>query len=89
MEALFGLPEEAERNDGCISLGYSSSRNELVLVASGEFAGEVWSDRLGYGAAMRGCFGAASTERLTLLPFIAASLRTRVEKEEDDSGDWL
>lgn len=89
MKAMFGLPKEAELNDGCISLGCSGARNELVLVANGEFAGEVWSDRLEYGAAMRGCFGAASTERLTLLPFIAASLRTQVEKDEDDSGDWL
>ncbi|ACU61704.1 SMI1/KNR4 family protein [Chitinophaga pinensis] len=60
MAAMFGLPEETGLNDGCISLGYSSGRNELVLVANGEFAGEVWSDRLGYGAAMRGCFGAGS-----------------------------
>ncbi|QHS59227.1 SMI1/KNR4 family protein [Chitinophaga agri] len=89
MQALFGLPEESRLNDGCISLGYSSGRNELVLIANGEFANEVWSDRLGYGAAMRGCFGAASAERLTLLPFIAASLRVKVEKQEDDNGDWL
>lgn len=89
MAALFGLPENARLDDGCISLGYSVGRNQLVLIANGEFAGEVWSDRLGYGGAARGCFGSASTERLTLLPFIAASLRTQVDNDEDDSGDWL
>lgn len=89
METMFGLPENARLDDGCISLGYSGGRNQLLLVANGEFVGQVWSDRLGYGAEALGCFGAASTERLTLLPFIAASLRTQVENDEDESGDWL
>ena len=90
METLFGLPDGAELIDGCLLLGNSAARNALYLIMNGEFKGEVWSDRLEYGAEVRGCFGAASTKRLKLLEFIAESLLAREKNASgSDQGDWM
>jgi tetratricopeptide (TPR) repeat protein len=90
MEALFGLPDKAEITDGCIFLANSGARNALFMIMNGEFKGEIWSDRLQYGADVRGCFGPASTKRLKLLEFIAESLHAREEgAKNSDEGDWM
>jgi hypothetical protein len=90
MEALFGLPDKAEITDGCMFLANSGARNALFLIMNGEFKGEIWSDRLQYGADVRGCFGPASTKRLKLLEYIAESLHSREEgAKNSDEGDWM
>ncbi|PSL34962.1 SMI1/KNR4 family protein [Chitinophaga ginsengisoli] len=91
MEALFGLPDNAEITDGCLPIGYSWGQNELFLIANGEFEGEVWSDTLQYGAEARGCFGAASEKRLKFLEFIAGSVHATLVgyDEAPKDGDWL
>jgi hypothetical protein len=54
---------------------------------NGEFECEIWSDRLQYGAEVRGCFGPASTKRLKFLGFIADSLgKNRRAGGEDEGG---
>ncbi|SEW34616.1 hypothetical protein SAMN05428988_4173 [Chitinophaga sp. YR573] len=90
MEALFGLPDKAEITDGCMFLANSGARNALFLIMNGEFKGEIWSDRLQYGAEVRGCFGPASTKRLKLLEFIAESLLSKEKGAKNaDKGDWM
>jgi len=90
MEALFGLPDKADITDGCMFLANSGARNALFMIMNGEFKGEIWSDRLQYGAEVRGCFGPASTKRLKLLEYIAESLHSREEGAgNSDEGDWM
>lgn len=91
LELLFGLPEKAKYTDGCLYLGPSFSQEELYLVMNGEFEAEVWADSLSASAEEGGCFGAASAQRLTLLPFIAESLLARQQQYDNSSdlGQWL
>lgn len=89
MEALFGLPPKVEITDGCMFLGNSAGQNELLLIMNGEFEGEIWSDRLQYGAEVRGCFGPATTKRLKFLEFIANSLGRKKRAGGEDEGDWM
>jgi hypothetical protein len=70
-------------------LGNSVGQNELYMIMNGEFEGEVWSDRLHYGAEVRGCFGPASTKRLKFLEFIADSLGKDRRAGREDEGDWM
>lgn len=89
MRALFGLPVNSEITDGCMILGNSAAQNELYLIMNGEFEGEVWSDRLQYGAEVRGCFGPATSKRLKLLEYIADSLGKSRRAGDEDEGDWM
>jgi hypothetical protein len=89
MKALFGLPPKAELTDGCMMLANSAGQNELFLIMNGEFEGEVWSDRLQYGAEVRGCFGPATTKRLKFLEYIADSLGQKRRVGDEDEGDWM
>jgi hypothetical protein len=91
MKALFGLPQNAAITDGCLFLGNSRGHNELYVVMNGEFANEVWTDTLQYGAEARGCYGAASTKRLTLLEFIRESVQAQLDGmwNASEAGDWL
>lgn len=91
LELLFGLPEKVKPTEGCLYLGPSYSQEELYLVMNGSFEGEVWADSLSASAEEGGCFGAASAQRLTLLPFIAESLLARQQQYENisDKGQWL
>jgi hypothetical protein len=89
MKALFGLPPKTDITDGCMMLGNSAGQNELFLIMNGEFAGEIWSDRLQYGAEVRGCFGPATTKRLKFLEYIADSLGKTKRTGGEDEGDWL
>lgn len=84
MQVLFGLPENSSITDGCMLMAYSKGQNELYLVANGAFEGEVWVD-------LRGCFGAASSQRLTFLAFIAESLQATWMRTKGPSneGDWM
>lgn len=91
LEALFGLPEKADTKDGCLYLGPSFGQDELYLIMNGAFEGEVWVDTLSSGPEVGGCFGAASKQRLTLLPFIAESLLAHQQGyvEASDGGAWI
>jgi tetratricopeptide (TPR) repeat protein len=89
MKALFGLPAKAKITDGCMFLGNSVGQNELFMIMNGEFEGEVWSDRLQYGAEVRGCFGPATTKRLKFLEYIADSLGRDRRVGGEDEGDWM
>lgn len=89
MKALFGLPPKAEITDGCMMLGNSAGQNELFLIMNGEFEGEIWSDRLQYGAEVRGCFGPATTKRMKFLEYIANSLGKKRRAGDEDEGDWM
>jgi hypothetical protein len=91
MEVLFGLPEHTRITHGCMFLANSSAQNELYLIGNGEFENEVWVDALQYGAEARGFFGAASSERLKLLEFIAESLLATWDgiMNASDAGDWM
>lgn len=89
MKALFGLPPKAEITDGCMMLANSSGQNEIFLIMNGEFEGEIWSDRLQYGAEVRGCFGPATTKRMKFLEYVANSLGMTKRAGNEDEGDWL
>jgi hypothetical protein len=90
LELLFGLPEKVKPTEGCLYLGPSYSQEELYLVINGAFEGEVWADSLFASAEEGGCFGAASAQRLTLLPFIAESLQAKQQQYENVSdGMWF
>lgn len=89
MKALFGLPPKAEITDGCMMLANSDGQNELFLIMNGEFEGEIWSDRLQYGAEVRGCFGPATTKRMKFLEYIANSLGKKRRAGKEDDGDWM
>jgi hypothetical protein len=89
MKALFGLPDKTKITDGCMFLGNSVGQNELYMIMNGEFEGEIWSDRLQYGAEVRGCFGPATTKRLKFLEYIADSLGKNRRAGGEDEGDWL
>ncbi|SFE42435.1 hypothetical protein SAMN05518672_10679 [Chitinophaga sp. CF118] len=91
LEALFGLPGEADTKDGCLYLGPSFGQDELYLIMNGAFEGEVWVDTLSSGPEVGGCLGAASQERLTFLPFIAESLLANQQGYVDasDKGAWI
>ncbi|SFE42501.1 hypothetical protein SAMN05518672_10681 [Chitinophaga sp. CF118] len=90
METLFGLPDKADITDGCMFLANSGAQNALFMIMNGEFKGEIWSDRLQYGADVRGCFGPASTKRLKLLEYIAESLYSKEKGAKNaDEGDWM
>jgi len=89
MKALFGLPPNTGITDGCMMLGNSAGQNELFLIMNGEFEGEVWSDRLQYGAEVRGCFGPATAKRMKFLEYIANSLGKTKRAGGEDEGDWM
>jgi hypothetical protein len=91
MEKLFGLPAKAGMSDGVFPLGDSSSQDPLVLIMNGVFEGEVWVDRLQYGAEAGGCFAPATAQKLKFLAFIAESILAHEQRytNASDQGSWM
>ncbi|WP_343692453.1 hypothetical protein [Chitinophaga sp.] len=91
METLFGLPDGATIQDGCWCFGDSYGQDPLFLIMNGEFEGEVWVDTLQYGAEARGCFAAATPQKLCFLSFLAESIRRKIEGYSGNgyTGSWM